>query len=201
MRWDVTTPPATTPIGYPDCKAHLRIDSDAEMPWFVNFGIPAAVDYCETYCQRSLITRQMTATYTIEDQPHPHVRHHRHHGLYCYPSAFLGPLVDLPRGPVQSVQSAVTAAGVTVDPSQYALRRIGTSDYLQLPTGAWPVTVTYTAGFGTAAASVPAKLRMAMLMHVASLWDTRSATTDRPMNHVLHGLQAMYGQSVSEVTL
>ena len=196
----VTTPPATTPVCYADVKAQLRIVEDDERTWFTTFGIPAAVDFCETYTARSLITRTLTATFTVEDDPQRHVRHHRH-GYYAFPTAFLGPQVMLPQGPVEAVQSVTTHTGVVLAPTSYTVRRIGTADYLQLPVGAWPVTVVYTAGFGTAPTAVPPKLRLGLLMHVAHLWDNRSATTTRPQSHVLAGLEAMYAQAVSEVTL
>jgi hypothetical protein len=200
MRLDVTTPPTTTPVSYADVKSHLNIYEDHDLGWITTFGIPAAVDFCETHTARSLITRGLTATYSHEDDPQRHVRHHRH-GYYAYPTPFLGPMTMLPQGPVQSVQTVTTIHGVVLDPSTYAVRRIGTTDYLQLPINAWPVTVVYTAGYGSAPSAVPAKLRLGMLMHVAHLWDNRSATTVRPQAYVMAGLEAMYAQAVSEVTL
>lgn len=200
MLLTVSNPPATTPIGYADVKSHLNIFEDHDRSWFTSFGIPAAVDYGETYTARSFISRGLTAAFTFEDDPQRHVRHHRH-GCYAYPTVSLGPMAMLPQGPVQSVQSVTTHHGVVLDPSTYTVRRIGTTDYLQLPVGAWPVTVVYTAGYGTDPTTVPAKLRLAMLMHVAHLWDNRSATTTRAQAYVAAGLEAMYGQAVSEVTL
>lgn len=173
MKWTYQTQPTIEPVSYADMKDQLRIDSDDERGLITNYIVAARI-YAETETQMTLIQRQVLLERYSTEPPVP--------------------WVPLPRGPVVSIDNVVDENNVTIDPSRYALRRIGTVDYLYWINMVWPANVTYTTGFGDDATDVPQDIRTAIMLHVTHLWENRSATTDKQMNHVEFGLDIIYGQ-------
>lgn len=181
MKWIyLPTDANLDPVTYADVKAQCHIDSDDERTLILNY-ITAARLFAEAEMGITLIQRQVLVT--------------NYHSEYLGVSyGWLNPHVALPRGPVVSIDAVTDAKGDTVDPTKYELRREGTTDFVHLKGYGWPATITYTAGLGETAADVPADIRTGILLHVAHLWDNRSATSSRPTQHIAMGLDAIYGQ-------
>lgn len=183
-----TGAPAALPLTLPECLAHLRADADGGAnDLFVSSLIPVAVATCEERINRTLIS----TAWRLQ--------------LDTFPA---GGEIALRMGPVISVQSVTykDAAGAvqTLDPSAYVLDGDSLPARLVPAVGAaWPstqdgainaVTVNYTAGFGATAAAVPAPIRHWLLLAVAEMYETRSASAERPVvrNEFVDHLLAPY---------
>jgi uncharacterized phiE125 gp8 family phage protein len=162
-------PPAIEPITLPEAKAHLRIDSDHEDALIAG-KIRAAREQAEERTRRALITQ--TWQYTLPAFP------------VCR-------RIDLPRPPLQSVESIHY---YTEDGTEHAL---DSSSYLAVtapllgavvlaPAAEWPtatlrpyegVVITYVAGYGDGAGDVPESIREWMLMHVGESYERRETVT------------------------
>ncbi len=157
----VVTPPASEPVSLSEAKGHVRVeitDDDA----YIGDLLVAAREWGENYQGRSWISR--TLALTLDEFPTPPFR--------------------LPMGPVQSVESVkyTGSDGVeaTVDPALYYLDDAGR---LCLAYGAsWPsvtlrpyggVAVTYVAGYGADAESVPRRFKQAVLLLVGHWYEHR----------------------------
>ena len=173
--WTQTSPLAPL-LTFADVATHLQLDPDvaalATEQDYVNSLIDAATAYAEDKLDSSLVTRTVTAVYfTNQDLAQ---------NPYTFPVNAWNPmafslgkqlLLALPRGPFQAISTVTDAngtfAGVTVE-------RYGVSDWLSLPQRfATPLTVTFTAGYGSTAASVPANIRAAVRALVMHLYENR----------------------------
>lgn len=162
MKFTVTTPPVNEPISLAVLRLHMRIDHTDEDE-LISTYLTAAREWCEDYTRRSLITQ----TITLERE------------------GFDG-TIELPRGPVVSVDSVsyVDADGVTqtlgsevyevdIDPIMSCLRLASGQTWPGVGDTAYPVSIVYTAGYGTTSASVPAPIRSALMMTAANLYEFR----------------------------
>lgn len=161
------TQPANEPITLAEAKAHLRLTHDDE-DLLVSAMISAARTACEDRLQRTLITSNWRLT------------------LPGFP-----PVIYLAMGDVQSVTavSYTDPDGTiqTLSPSAYQLARSnGRSVLVPAPRQSWPATqagvveavsVEYAAGYGDAAASVPAPLKAWILLALGDLFENRQATS------------------------
>ena len=108
--------------------------------------------------------------------------------------------------PVQSITSIAyddASAGASVlDGAAYALRRSATQSSVSLVSGqSWPVTsgaagnvtVTFVAGYGADAATVPPGLRHALLLLLEHFYYNRSAVADVSKTVVPFGVDALLG--------
>ena len=115
------------------------------------------------------------------------------------------PMADFIRVGAPAEAAPVDPGAVqTLDPSAYVLDGDSLPARLVPAVGtAWPatqdgainaVTVTYTAGFGATAAAVPAPIRHWLLLAVAEMYETRSASAERPVvrNEFVDHLLAPY---------
>lgn len=165
---------AALPLTLQDCLAHLRADADGgPNDLYINSLIQSAVLSCEERIGRTLISTGWKLT------------------LDAFPSGE----IPLRMGPVISVASVKykDAAGAvqTLASSAYVLDGQSIPARLVPAVGAtWPatqdgaistVTVEYTAGFGATAADVPAPIKSWLLLAVAELYETRSASGERPV--------------------
>ncbi len=183
-----TGAPAALPLTLPECLAHLRADADGgPNDQYVSSLIPVAVAACEERINRTLISTPWRLQ------------------LDTFPA---GGEIALRMGSVISVQSVTykDAAGVVQTLSLSAFVLDGDSLPARLVPavgGAWPatqdgainaVTVTYTAGFGATAEAVPAPIRHWLLLAVAEMYETRSASAERPVvrNEFVDHLLAPY---------
>lgn len=175
VRWDYLANPTVEPVSYSDMKAQLRLDNDDERDLILAYIIAARM-YGEADSQRTFIQRQIQLTHYDSEPP------------FAW--------VQLPRGPVVSIDAVTDGYGNAVSSTTYELRRMGNQDFLYWRTITWPFSMTYTAGFAAAAAGMPADICIAIKLHAAHLWDNRSATMPegRPPQATLLGLDAIYGQ-------
>lgn len=166
----LTTPATVLPISVADVKKQIRKDDADDDDVIENLLIPAAIERGELATWRQFLS----AVWTLKLD-----------GFPCEP------WLELPRPPLLSTTLTVTyidGAGIaqTWDASNYIV---------DAPTGprarrgrlapaygvSWPttqarinaVTIVFTAGYGTTAAAVPARLRMAMLQDAATLFAHR----------------------------
>lgn len=161
----VVTPPAEEPVTLAEAKRHLRVDATDE-DVLIGSLIQAAREWAENYCNRTFVTTVLRIG-----------RDDFRLGL--------SDAIELPRGPVQSigsvlyfdvdgVQRAWSSSGYTVvagaAPSQLVLTTGGAWPITRSPGGG--VQITYTAGYGNAAA-VPASIKQAMLLLIGHWYAAR----------------------------
>lgn len=167
MKYNITTPPASTPVTYAQCKTHLRLDTDSEQTYIEDL-IAAATSHAENALASSLMTQTITATYYVGEDMH------------------------LPRGPVIAITSVTDADGQVIGADDYDLTRIGNSDRILINVShEHPVTVVYTAGYASASA-IPAEIRHAIQAHVATLYGHRESVAEKTITAVPHSLTDFY---------
>jgi uncharacterized phiE125 gp8 family phage protein len=150
-----------------EAKAHCRVDTTADDTLIVGY-IATARELVEDYLDRSLVTQQ----YVMR--------------LDAFP-----PEIELPRPPMVASGTATavtitfttgdTGGTATLSATQYRVDRDSTPGVIRnLYGGSWPshlldansVSVTWYAGYGDAA-SVPQRVKSAMLMTILELYDKR----------------------------
>lgn len=176
-----TVAPATEPITRAEAKVYLRLDDDLTADdTLIDTLISAARIYAETYCGRSFITQQWRLV--LDSFPSPQT-----FGVpWGRPWSIPPQAIQLERGPVQTVESVqyLDMGGTlqTMSASQYTAELTSPQPRITPVFGAvWPVPlpqigavrVNYTAGYGTAASSVPAGIRQWLLLRVATLYRNR----------------------------
>lgn len=187
----VITDVADEPITLADARdQHLRVPSTTDDNAWITATIPVARQYCESYLGRSLATR----TLELSSHKFPTITVH----------SYVGPYIELPFGPVQSVtsvtyispdpdsngdyatESFTDSSGLLCELDQYV-----TPNRLVLKYGeSWPaarnsvnsVKIRYVTGYLTAADStgndvLPKAARHAMLLMLGHLFENREATT------------------------
>lgn len=164
--------PAAEPVTLAEARLHLRVPEGytAEDDYIEDILIPAARQYCENVTSRQFIT----ATWVMKMDEFPQV-------------------IWLPRPPAIAVTSItyIDTAGdsQTVTATKYTLDTYATKARITEAYGeVWPstqtvanaVTVTWTAGYGAAATSVPAPLKAAILMVMADMYEHRLSQHELP---------------------
>lgn len=163
-----TTAPAMAPISLDEAKAHLRIIDDEGEDAYVASLIDVAAQSLDGWSGllgRALITQSWRAAY-------PRFRRE----------------LRLPLEPVQSLTSIAYTdlAGVaqTLDVADARVLAEGRGPYVRfgvdLPaTASEPdaVQITYVAGYGDAAADIPAPIRQAMLLLIGHFYANREDAT------------------------
>lgn len=172
-----TGDPAVVPVTVAECKTDLRVQHTAEDALIADL-IAEATDYVDVpdgVVSKALITQ----TWTLS------VR---------------GPVdgkISIPVTPVQSISS------ITYYDSDNVQKNLAVSDvslygddywaFLKpKPDMDWPsvydrldaITITFIAGYGDAAASVPRSIRRLIRLIVAHWYENRSATTDRNLKEM-----------------
>jgi uncharacterized phiE125 gp8 family phage protein len=161
------TAPAVEPVTLVEAKAHCRVDTSADDTLIQGY-ITTAREWVEDYIDRALVTQQLVMR------------------LDAFPAE-----IELPRPPMvaSGTATAVTITYVTGDTggtatlssSTYRVDRNATPGVVRnLYGGSWPshlldqnsVTVTWWAGYGDAA-SVPQRVKSAILMCVHELYEKR----------------------------
>lgn len=151
-------PPAVEPVILEEVKPQLRIDDDdTSYDEQLESLIVAAREWCEGYQNRAYITQ----TYELALDCWPYVRK-----------------MKLPRPMLQSIESLkyTDSEGITVTwgDSNYSADDYSEPGYLVAKT-CWPsvclapvngIIVTYVAGYGNSAESVPVKTRQAIILLV-----------------------------------
>jgi uncharacterized phiE125 gp8 family phage protein len=160
-----TIAPTIDPVSLADMKTHARVDHTDDDAYLLGL-ITAATNTCESFTGRQLIN----ATYAMK--------------LDGFPST---EEIELPRPPLSSVTSVayidtagnaqtVTAADYQVDIASVVGR------VMPAYNAYWPatrdqqyntVTVTFVAGYGATAATVPIRLRQGIKAFAATLYEHR----------------------------
>ena len=180
------TEPAVEPVTLAEAKAHLRVDI-SEDDALIGAIVKAAREFCEEYLDRSLVHTQWTMR--MDALPWE---------------------IELPRPPVAQAGTTTatvvtytleTQATATLDASTYRVDRTATPGVIRtVYGGTWPghlsdqnsVSVTWWGGYGSDGTAVPAAIRSAMLMLVASLYEHRSAVlTGTISKEVEFGVKAL----------
>lgn len=177
-----TVPPTTEPIIVQDVIAQGRIAGDTtELQLILDYAI-AARDWAEDYAERSFMPQTWQQQYD-----------------WRWPRE-----MRLRRGPVTAVSSItyVDTAGVSQTLSTSLYQVDLNSDPARIREAyqqVWPVireqyaavTVTYTAGYGTAPSDVPRPIRNAIIMLAAYWFDQRMPVMDRTASEVPWGIKAL----------
>ena len=166
-----TSGPATEPITLAEAKKHLNVDFSNDDA-YITALIIAARDFCEKTQGRRYI--QQTLTLALNEIPS------------------IGREVSLPVLPIISVDSITitqkNTTAVTIDATFYdtdlvagkiVLNNDFTTEYdtdLVPPYNAF--TITFKAGYGSAAATVPATIKQAMLLIIGHWYEHREETSD-----------------------
>lgn len=160
--------PAVEPVSLAEVKAHLRVNSADDDALLTGYII-AAREYAENYIRGAMVTQ--TRDYTID---------------YCWPlvrvNGYLQNRIELPLHPVQTVTSVTyvdeNGATQTLSSSLYTVCNYDTVSYIVPSYGAtWPavrgvpvaITVRFVCGYPEEA--VPEPIKLAILMHVQSIYD------------------------------
>lgn len=174
--WTQTTPPDAEPVSLNEAKAHARVYTDLDDAELTAF-IAASRQMTEKATRRQLVT----ATWELV--------------LGGFPPARF----ELPRPPFQAV-SAITYydldnAEQTLSSDVYTTVPGSVFGLVELKYGqSWPstydrpdaVTVTFTAGYGNAAA-VPPLLKQSILMRVAHWYTHKESTIEATLMQVPDG--------------
>lgn len=163
----VTTAPVLEPVTSTEAKAHLRIDGTDD-DTYVGTLITAAREYCEAATCRAFITQSLC----LYMPKFPNTR-----------------MLELPRPQLQSITSLkyydVDDAQQTYASSNYRVDATAFVGRVLLKDAAsWPdiipdrgdaVQITYVAGYGTAASTVPTAIKQAMLLLIGHWFRARES--------------------------
>lgn len=177
----LTSAPAIEPLTLEDAKRQLRLSSEVSAhDELITSLIKAARQYCEQHTGRQFIN----ATWALKLDRFP-----------------VSEPIRIPKAPLSSITS-ITYLDSSGDSQTWGTSnyRVSTSKepgevslaYGQSYPSTYPVadavTVTFVAGYGSAATSVPEPLRQAMLMYVEKLFDgdpTKAKSLDMAINALL----------------
>lgn len=151
------TAPASEPIALSDAKNFLRVEHSADDA-LITLLIAAARGAAEEFTRRSFITQSWKLAFDEE----------------------LPEVVDLPRGPVQSVISVTSVARdgtpTVIGSGLYILNAAKDALLIDTSVMGTRVEVVYVTGYGNAASDVPPALRQGILHHLAALYDARESS-------------------------
>jgi uncharacterized phiE125 gp8 family phage protein len=177
----VTTEPATEPVVAADLRTQLQMD-DATQDTYLSSLAKVARKMVEKHILRKTTTQ--TVTITCDDFPA---------GNW-----------ELPFPPVIAVTEIAyrdtSGASQTVSvPSLRNADQPNMNAVLEEPAGGWPgvddepgaVTLTMTAGYGTASSHVPAETVLAIKMIAANLYEYRHATTTDKPEQMPHHIESL----------
>lgn len=168
----LTGAPSVEPVLLVEAKGQLQVTHDDDDATITRL-IKAARQYVETATDRALITQTWAASFaewpkisTIEDDDLDYSQ--------IVPSLQAAPYLDIVKLPFQSVES------ITADATAWtAFTAVKTARGIRIkPTSTVPsgeIVVTFKAGYGDTAATVPSDIAHAILMLVATLYDNRGA--------------------------
>lgn len=167
MALTLITPPTVEPISLEEARMQCRITAgDTTEDAVLGVYIQAARETAEHELGRALL--QQTWELTLDAFPAGEISLVRGRALAITSVKYLDPA-----GALQTLDSSAYTLDAATLPG-WVLPAVGTS---------WPATasvvnavrIRYTAGYGTAAASVPAAVRQWLLVTVAAMYDQREA--------------------------
>lgn len=176
----LVTAPAIEPVTIDEAKEQCQQDGSADNALLTRL-IKAARSYIEQETGRALITQTWEAVFG--EWPAAEYQPDYDSDFANYPTIIPGPIavdaveiVKMPFGAISSVTAGGSAwSGYT---STRTARGVKIKRSGSAPAG--EVVVTFTAGYGTSAATVPSDLSHALLMLVATLYDNRGSLTVTP---------------------
>lgn len=182
----VTTQPAIEPVSLSEAKLFCRVDGSDEDSLIENL-IVAARRKVERWEWRSLITQTLTLTMSGYDFR----KAVRQHGA-----------IFLPYGPIQSVTSAAAVwneTSATWASSDYVVDTGSGLVALSEASTGWPdtddgpnsFTLIYVAGYGDDPEDVPQETKQAILLLVGHLYQNRSQVSDRRVESIPFGVEAL----------
>jgi uncharacterized phiE125 gp8 family phage protein len=178
------TAPLIEPLDLDATKLHCRIDSDTE-DTLITAYIKAAREYCEGFQNKSYINR----TYELWLDEFPNDDE-----------------IELPMGPLVSVSGIDvydTANSKTADTTltNYFIDTKSNPGRLCLAYGkTWPTTtlresnsicITFIAGYGSTASSVPESVKQAMLLLISGWYENRESITDKPKSTIPFAVESL----------
>ncbi len=185
----LVTPPTVEPVTNQECKDHLRVDHDDEND-YIDTLITTARQRIEATLNRTLITT--TWKVTLDNFPNSYWWN-----VWTCGNQWL----ELPRPRLLTVSSIVYTSQdgtpTTWSSSNYNVdTQSEPGRVMPIYTGFWPiprwdmatVAITYTAGYGATAASVPACIKHALKLLVSHYYELRepvnvgNIVTDIPMS-------------------
>lgn len=159
-----TGAPAVEPVSLAEAKLYLRVEHSADDDLITDI-IFAARNAAEKYTRKSFITQIWKLAF--DDN--------------------VSADVAIPYGPVQSITSVTSIArdGTTteVDDAIYFLNTAKDTLCFDQEVTGHQVEIVYLSGYGDATA-VPADIKQALLMHIASLYDLREIGGGMPVNAI-----------------
>lgn len=172
MALELDTAPTSEPLLLGEAKHHLRINANDDDA-YVKTLITAAREQAEDYTHRALINQ----TWKL------------YLGMFPFntPGAFPDAII-VPKPPLSSVTSITytDTSGVsqTVDASDYDVDTASEQGRITPAFGeVWPtardapnsVVVTFVAGYGSAATSVPTRIKQGMLIAIGDMYENRES--------------------------
>lgn len=163
MAWKVTTAPAIEVWTLNEVKNYLKVDTSAD-DTLITALIQSAREVAERYLNQALITQTITEKLDRLSNP----------TIYLSISPVITVTSFQYNDEVNSVQTFASSNYIVdnfLKPARLALEYNAT----------WPtlygnindVTIVYTAGYGSTAASVPFQIRQSILMMIADSYDNR----------------------------
>jgi uncharacterized phiE125 gp8 family phage protein len=163
----LTELPALEPVDLDQAKVQCRLDlEETAEDAYITALITAAREWVEEWTHRALIEQTWIA------------------GYECWPCDGVFQLARPPHMTVESIKYRdINDTEQTINSSNYIVEanslpaEVKLKCAYQRPTLSKdrlnPITITFTAGYGDAAADVPAKIRQALLMMVHHMYDNR----------------------------
>lgn len=183
--WKVTAEPATAVVTTAEAKAHLRVDFAADDDVIANL-VTAATKRAEAETGLALITQTIRAE------------------MLRAPGVGVG--IDLPVTPYQSItsvayrdsdnasQTLASAAYEVIDGANSRAILVEAEDY-EWPTtrdGAGSFVITYVAGFGATAASVPMDIKQGILLLVGLWYSNREDAAPVELKRIPQAAAALF---------
>jgi len=187
IKLEVSSAPAVEPVSTAEARSWLKLEAAGSPPShaddaFIDIAIKAAREEAEKVTGRALITQTLMLILDRFPISEPEI----HEGFRVGPDiTTVLDTIRLPGGNVQSVTTVTTYDESDVSAvfaSSNYIEDLGDNARIVLKQGAsWPtdlrraraIEIIYVAGYGAAASSVPAALRMAILEHVGHLYEHR----------------------------
>ncbi len=183
MALTLVTSPTIEPVTLYEIKQHLRLDSDTstdEDDVLSNFII-AARDTCEKFQNRAYIDQ--TWDLVLDDWPG-------------------GNIIEIPRPPLGSVTSityyATGGTAATMTAGTYIIDKDSEPGRVSLGYGeVWPsivlrpvkgVIVRFLAGYGSAASSVPTRIKQAIRLLVGHMYEHRENAEIKKLENISFGV-------------
>ena len=163
MAWKVTTQPSLEVWTLSEVKNYLKVDTSADDNLITTL-LQSAREVAERYLNQALITQTITEKLDRLNKP------------IIYLS--VSPVISVTSFQYNDSQNTTQ----TYSSTNYIVDNFEKPARLSLAYGkTWPtlygnindVTITYTAGYGSAASNVPMQIRQAILMMVADAYDNR----------------------------